>query len=127
MGRGNRYADINEVYVRIEAARKEQLVICLQHMEEQLEAMRDQVEALTTRFSNMGVNNVRHCQPRPQHAGPEDKFIVESKLVNPFVECRVRRRFPTTQGSRSQARHPIIPRSLATRRDPCDRKNRKVR
>jgi hypothetical protein len=101
--------------MRIEAARKEQLVICLQHMEEQLEAIRDHVETLTTRFSNIGGNNVCHCQPRPQHAGAEDKFIVESEPVNPFVECR------------RQAQHPIIPRSLATRRDPCDRKNRKVR
>ena len=127
MGRGNRCVDINKVYVRIEAARKEQLVICLQHMEEQLKAMRDQVEALTTRLSNMGSNNVRRRQPRPQYAGAEDKFIVESEPVNPFVEHRVQRRFPTTQGSRRQARHPIISKLLATRRDPCDRTNRKVK
>jgi hypothetical protein len=97
MGRGNRCADLNEVYVRIEVACKEQPAIHFQHMEEQLEAMRDQVEALTTQLSNMGGHNRRRRQPRPRYLGVEDKFIIESELVNPYVGHGVRRRFPTTQ------------------------------
>jgi hypothetical protein len=34
MGRSNRLVDMNEVYVHMKIARKEQPTICLRHMEE---------------------------------------------------------------------------------------------
>jgi hypothetical protein len=87
MGRSDCLADMNKVYVRIEATHKEHPVIHLkhigggpngcrrqprprfgevegkfitdrwQHMEEQFAAMGDQIEAFTTRLSNMGGHN----------------------------------------------------------------------
>jgi hypothetical protein len=60
MGRSNRLADMNEVHVCTETARKEQLVTWWLHMEEQFEAIRDQFEALPTQLSNMGGHNKCH-------------------------------------------------------------------
>jgi hypothetical protein len=83
MGKSNRLANVNEVYVHMETSRKEQSTICLWHMDggpngcrrqprqrfakvesksndkwwqyknDQFKAMKDQIEDLTTGISNL--------------------------------------------------------------------------
>ena len=57
MGKGNRFANMNKVYVHTKTARKDQLVTRLWHM-------------------SGGPNNCR-CQPRPRFMEAEGKFIAE--------------------------------------------------
>jgi hypothetical protein len=45
----------------------------------------------------MGGLNIHCCQLRPWYARVEEKFIVESELVNPFTGRGVSRKFPTAQ------------------------------
>ena len=59
MGRSNRFANMNEVYMRIETACKEQSTIRLQHV-------------------SGGLNSCRR-QPIPQFAEAESKFITETR------------------------------------------------
>jgi hypothetical protein len=62
-GMGNCYANLNEVYERKESVHEELAVAHWQHMEEQLEVMRGQMEALTTNLTNMGGHNRHLHQP----------------------------------------------------------------
>ena len=71
MGRDNRLADMNKVYVRTKAERKEQLATWWKHTEEQFKATRDQFKALLIRLSNMGGHNERHHRP-PLHVSEEE-------------------------------------------------------
>ena len=57
MGRSNRFADMDEVYMHTKIAHKEQQTICLRHM-------------------SGGSDSCRH-QPRLQFVEVEGKFIVE--------------------------------------------------
>jgi hypothetical protein len=57
MGRSNRFAEMDDVYVHTEIARKEQSAIRLQPMSGGLDSCR--------------------CQPRPRYAGAEGKIIAE--------------------------------------------------
>jgi hypothetical protein len=72
-GRGNRYANLEDVYGHEEAVHREQSAVRWQHVEEQFVAMRDQVEGLITLLSNMCGHN-EHChQPPPQILEEEDE------------------------------------------------------
>jgi hypothetical protein len=73
MEKGNRFANMNEVQVRTETTRKEQLATWWQHMEEQFEAMKDQFEAFPTRLSNMGGHNEHHHRLPPHVSDEEDE------------------------------------------------------
>ena len=51
----------------------------------------------TDHLAEMGGLNVRRYQLRPRYTRVENKFIVESELVNLFARRRVSRKFPTAQ------------------------------
>jgi hypothetical protein len=70
---GSRCVDMNEVHVRTVTTRKEQLATWWQHMDEQFEAIRNHINAFTTRLSNMGGHNKRHHQPLPHVSEEEDE------------------------------------------------------
>ena len=88
MGRSNRLADMNEVYVQMKTARKEQPAICLRHMDEKFGGLtmpkkgcaRTQHEIPTSQLADMDGLNVRCCQPRPRYTGAKDKVIAETRL-----------------------------------------------
>jgi hypothetical protein len=85
MGRGNHLADMNEVYVHTKTTRKEQLAICLRHMEERFGdlivpkkgCVRTQHEVPTNYLADMDGPNIHCRQPRSWYMGPEDKLIAE--------------------------------------------------
>jgi hypothetical protein len=87
MGRGNRLADMNEVYVHMKTARKKQPAICFRHMEEKFGGLtvpkkgraRTQHGVPTNQLADMDGPNVRCHQPRPRYAGAEDKLIAETQ------------------------------------------------
>jgi hypothetical protein len=76
---------MNEVYVHTKTTRKEQLAICLRHMEERFGGLtvpkkgraRTQHGVLTNHLADMDSPNIRRCQPRPWYTGAGDKFIAE--------------------------------------------------
>jgi hypothetical protein len=76
---------MNEVYMHTKTTRKEQSVICLQHMEEKFSGLtvrkkgcaRTQHGVPTNQLANMDGPNVRRRQPRLWYIGAEEKFIVE--------------------------------------------------
>jgi hypothetical protein len=85
MGRRDRLADMNEVYVHTKAACKEQPAIRLQNMErfDGLTVQRKgcastQHEVPIDHLADMDGLNVRHHQPRPQYTRVEGKFITET-------------------------------------------------
>jgi hypothetical protein len=86
MGRSDRLADMNEVYVHTKTARKEQPAICLRHMEEKFGGLtvpkkghaRTQHGIPTNQLADMDDPNIRRRQPRLRYAGAEDKFITET-------------------------------------------------
>jgi hypothetical protein len=88
MGRSDRFADMNEVYVHTETTCKEQLATWWQHMEEQFEALRDHFEALSTRLSNMGGHSECHHRPPPHISEEEDEHDDGYKSGIPSAECR---------------------------------------
>jgi hypothetical protein len=98
-------ADMIEVYMHTEAARKEQPAIRLWHMEERFGGLtlqkkgraRTQHKVLTDYLADMDGLNVCRPQPRPRYAGAEDKFIIESEPINPYTGHRVWKEFPTAQ------------------------------
>ena len=73
MGRSNRLADMNEVYVHTKTSRKEQPVIRLQHMEEKFSGQtvrkkgraRTQHGVPTNHLADMDGLNICRRQPRP--------------------------------------------------------------
>jgi hypothetical protein len=83
MGRGDRLADMNEVYVHTKTARKEQPTICLQRMEEKFGSLtvpkkgcaHTQHGVPTNQLTDTDSPNIRRCQPRPRDVGAEDKLI----------------------------------------------------
>jgi hypothetical protein len=74
MGRCNRLADMNEVYVHTKTARKEQPTIRLRHMEEKFGGLtvpkkgraRTQHRLPTNQLTDMDGPNVCRHQPRPR-------------------------------------------------------------
>jgi hypothetical protein len=87
MGRGNRLADMNEVYVHTKTRHKEQPTIRLWHMEEKFGGLTvpkkghalTQHVVPTNQLADMDGPNVRRRQPRPHYAGAKDKFIAETR------------------------------------------------
>ena len=87
MGRGNCLADMNEVYVHIKTARKEQLAICLRHIEERFGSLtvpkkghaRTQHGVSTDHLADIDGLNICHRQPRLWYMGAEDKLIAEHR------------------------------------------------
>jgi hypothetical protein len=87
MGRGNRLADMNEVYVHMKTARKKQPMIRLRHMEEKFGGLtvpkkghaRTQHKVPTNQLADMDGPNVHRRQPRPRYAGTKDKLIAETR------------------------------------------------
>jgi hypothetical protein len=87
MGRSDRLADMNEVYVHTKTTRKEQPAICLRHIEEKFGGLtvpkkgraRTQHGVPTNQLADMDGPNVRRRQPRPRYAGAEDKLIAETR------------------------------------------------
>jgi hypothetical protein len=86
MGRSNRFADMNEVYMHMKIALKEQPTIRLLHMEKKFGGLtvpkkgraRIQHGVLTNQLADMDCPNVRHHQLRQRYAGEEDKLITET-------------------------------------------------
>jgi hypothetical protein len=84
MGRSNRLADMNELYVHTKIAHKEQPAICLRHMEEKFGGLtvrktgraRTQHRVPTDYLVDMDGLNIRRRQPRPWYKGVEDKLII---------------------------------------------------
>jgi hypothetical protein len=70
--------DMNEVYVRIEAAHKEQPTIRLQQMKEMFRAKKGSCTHPTW-GPYMDGPNVCRCQPRPLYVGAEDKKYVSKR------------------------------------------------
>ena len=97
MGRSDCFADMNEVNVRMETTRKEQLTTWWQPMEEQFEAMRDHFEALSTRLSNMGGHNECHHRPPPHVSEEKDEHDDGCKSRIPSAECRTQGCQPPAQ------------------------------
>jgi hypothetical protein len=87
MERSDRLADMNKVYVHTKSARKEQLAICLRHMEERFGGLTvpkkgrvcTQHGVPTNHLADMDGPNIHRCQPRLWYTGAEDKFIVEHR------------------------------------------------
>jgi hypothetical protein len=85
MGKSNRLADINKVYMYTKTTRKEQSTICLRHMEKRFGGLtvpkkgcaRTQHGVPTNHLANMNGPNICRRQPRPWYVGVEDKFIAE--------------------------------------------------
>ena len=83
MGRSNRLADMNEVYVHTKTAHKEQPAIRLQHMEGKFGGLtvrkkgraRTQHGVPNDHLANMDGPNICHRQPRPWYTEAEDKLI----------------------------------------------------
>jgi hypothetical protein len=77
MGRSDRLADMNEVYVYMKTTHKEQLLICLRHMEERFGGLtvpkkgcsRTQHGVPTDHLADMDGLNIRRRQPRPWYMG----------------------------------------------------------
>jgi hypothetical protein len=86
MGRGNRLADMNEVYVHMKTARKKQPAIRLRHMEEKFGGLtvpkkrcaRTQHGVPANQLADMDGPNIRRRQPRLRYVGAEDKLITET-------------------------------------------------
>ena len=85
MGMSDCLTNMNKMYVHTKTACKEQLTICLQHMEERFGGLtvpkkghaRTQHGVPTDHLADMDGPNIRCCQPRPWYTGAGDKFIVE--------------------------------------------------
>jgi hypothetical protein len=85
MGTSDHLADMNEVYVHMKTACKEQSEICLQHMEERFGGLtvpkkgraRTQHRVPIDHLANMDGPNIRCDQPRPWYTGLGDKFIAK--------------------------------------------------
>jgi hypothetical protein len=115
MGRGNRLANINEVYVHTKIARKEQPAICLRHMEETFGGLtmpkkgraRTQHGVPTNQLADMDGPNVRCRQPRPRYEGAEDKLIAKTRrhMEEQFMVLRDQIRAFTTQFSNMGGRN----------------------
>jgi hypothetical protein len=83
MGRSDRLADMNEVYVHTKIARNKQPAIRLRHMEEKFGGLtvrkkgrvRTQHGVPTDYLADMDGPNICHRQPRPWYTGVEDKLI----------------------------------------------------
>ena len=83
MGRSNRLADMNEVYVHTKTTHKEQPAICLRHMEEKFGGLtvrkkgraRTQHGVPNDHLANMDGPNICRRQPRPWYTEAEDKLI----------------------------------------------------
>jgi hypothetical protein len=77
MGRSNRLADMNEVYVHMKIAHKEQPAIHLRHMEEKFGGLtvrkkgraRTQHGVPTDHLVDMDGSNICCRQPRPWYTG----------------------------------------------------------
>jgi hypothetical protein len=84
MGRSDRLADMNEVYVHTKTARKEQLAIRLRHIEEKFGGLTvrkkgrvcTQHGVSTDHLVDMDGPNIHCRQPRQWYTGAEDKLIV---------------------------------------------------
>jgi hypothetical protein len=76
---------MNEVYVHMKTARKEQPAICLRHMEERFGGLtvpkkgrvRTQHGVPTDHLTDMDGPNIHRRQPRSWYTGAGDKFIAE--------------------------------------------------
>jgi hypothetical protein len=85
MGKSDHLANMNKVYMHTKTTHKEQLTICLRHMEERSGGLtvpkkgcaRTQHEVPTNHLADMNGPNIRHRQPRPWYMGAKDKFIAE--------------------------------------------------
>ena len=85
MGRSNRLADMNEVYMHTKVARMVQPAIRLWHMEERFSGLTMQKKGHahtqhgvpTDHLADMDRLNVHRCQPRPWFAEEEGKSIAK--------------------------------------------------
>jgi hypothetical protein len=76
---------MNEVYVHMKIARKEQPAICLRHMEERFGGLTvpkkgrvcTQHGVPTDHLTDMDGPNIHRRQPRSWYTGAGDKFIAE--------------------------------------------------
>jgi hypothetical protein len=84
MGRSDRLADMNEVYMHTKTACKEQLVILFEAMEEKFDGLTmrkkghvcTQHGVPTNHLADMDGLNIHRRQPIPWYTGAEDKLIV---------------------------------------------------
>ena len=87
MERSDRLVNMNEVYVHTKTTRKEQLAICLRHMEERFGGLTvpkkgragTQHGVLTDHLVDMDGPNIRRRQPKSWYTRAEDKFIAKHR------------------------------------------------
>jgi hypothetical protein len=102
MGRGNRFAHMEDVYNCEETICKEQGAAYQAHSEAQFAILREQIEALTKQLS-IGGGRERHRHiPLPHSSVEEDEQSMEDEDRNPFVEHGVCRCQPLVQAYANQ-------------------------
>jgi hypothetical protein len=98
---------MNEVYVHMKTPRKEQLAICLRHMDERFGGLtapkkghtRTQHTVPTDYLADMDGPNIRRRQLRSWYIGAKDKFIAEHRrhMEEQFTVLGDQIKAPTTQ------------------------------
>jgi hypothetical protein len=95
-GRGNHFAQLEDVNDREEPVREEPPATYQAHSEAQFASLREQIAALTKPLSiGSGRDRRRHI-PSPHDSEEEDAYV-EDEDGNPFAERRVHRHQPLVQ------------------------------
>jgi hypothetical protein len=95
-GRGNHFAQLDDVNDREEPVREEPPATYQAHSEAQFASLREQIAALTKLLSiGSGRDRRRHI-PSPHDSEEEDAYV-EDEDGNPFAERRVHRHQPLVQ------------------------------
>jgi hypothetical protein len=99
MGRGNRFARLEDMDSREEPVREEQLAAFQAHSEAQFVSLKEQIEALTMLMSN-GSGRNRHQYIPSLHELEEEDTRVEDKDKNSFAKHGVHGHQPLVMGIR---------------------------
>jgi hypothetical protein len=95
-GRGNHFAQLEDVNDREEPVREEPPATYQAHSEAQFASLREQIVALTKLLS-IGSGRDRHRHIPSPHDSMEEDAYVEDEDGNPFAECGVHRHQPLVQ------------------------------
>jgi hypothetical protein len=96
MGRGNRFAQLEDSYDREEPVREESSTAYQAHSEAQFASLREQIAVLTRQLCIKNVQDRRQHIPSP-HDSEEEDACVEDENGNPFAEHEVHRHHPLVQ------------------------------
>jgi hypothetical protein len=101
MGRGNRFAHLEDVNNRKEPVREEQPAAYQAHSEAQFASLREQIATLTKQLSIKSGRDKRRHIPSPQES-EEDDTCMEDEDGNPFAERGVHGHQPLVQAQANQ-------------------------